>query len=74
MSTINTTNSQIYINIPREDSVIYSLNSCLDLNFDVDHATTNNRYLDNNDLRLVNLGPTALFIIYKLTTSPGKHL
>ena len=42
-STINTTNSQKYINIPREDSVISSLNSYLDLNFDVDRATTNNR-------------------------------
>ena len=31
-STINTPNSQIYINIPREDSVISLLNSYLDLN------------------------------------------
>ena len=34
-STINTPNSQIYINIPREDSVISLLNSYLDLNFEV---------------------------------------
>ena len=33
-STINTPNSQIYINIPREDSVISLLNSYLDLNFE----------------------------------------
>ena len=33
--TINTPNSQIYINIPREDSVISLLNSYLDLNFEV---------------------------------------
>ena len=74
ISTINTANSQIYINIPREDSVISLLNSYLDLNFDVVHAATNNRYADNNDIRLVNLGPVALFSNYKLTTSSGKHL
>ena len=73
-STINTPNSQVYINIPREDSVISLLNSYLGLNFDVLHAATNNRYVDGNDIRLVNLGPIALFSNYKLTTSSGKHL
>ena len=74
ISTINTANSQIYINIPREDSVISLLNSYLEKNFDVLQAATNNRYLDGNHIRLVNLGPIALFSIYKLTTSSGKHL
>ena len=74
ISTINTANSQIYINIPREDSVISLLNSYLELNFDVLHAVNNNRYEDANDIRLVNLGPIALFSNYKLTTSSGKHL
>ena len=74
ISTINTSNSQIYINIPREDSVISLLNSYLELDFDVLHAGTNNRYVDGNDIRLVNLGPIALFSNYKLTTSSGKHL
>ena len=73
-STINTANSQVYINIPREDSVISLLNSYLELNFDVLHAATNNRYVDGNDIRLVNLGSIGLFSNYKLTTSPGKHL
>ena len=50
------------------------LNSYLESNFDVLHATTNNRYVDGNDIRLVNLGPIALFSHYKLTTSSGKHL
>ena len=50
------------------------LNSYLELNFDVLHAATNNRYADGNDIRLVNLGPIALFSNYKLTTSSGKHL
>ena len=74
ISTINTANSQVYINIPREDSVISLLNSYLELNFDVLHAATNNRYVDGNDIRLVNLGPIGLFSNYKLTTSSGKHL
>ena len=74
ISTINTPNSQVYINIPREDSVISLLNSYLELNFDVIQAATNNRYTNDNDIRLVNLGPIALFSNYKLTTSSGKHL
>ena len=74
VTTINTTNSQVCINIPREDSVISLLSSYLELNFDVLHAATNNRYVDGNDIRLVNLGSIAIFSIYKLTTSSGKHL
>ena len=74
ISTINTPNSQIYINIPREDSVISVLNSYQELNFDVLQAATGNRYADANDIRLVSLGPIALFSNYKLTTSSGKHL
>ena len=75
ISTVNTANSQVYINIPREDSVISLLNSYLELNFDVLHAAApNNRYIDNNDIRLINLGPIALFSNYKLATSSGKHL
>ena len=50
------------------------LNSYLELNFDVLHAANKNRYVDGNDIRLVNLGPIALFSNYKLTTSSGKHL
>ena len=74
ISTINTPNSQIYINIPTEDSVISLLNSYIELYFDVLKATTSNRYEDTDDMRLINLGPIALFSNYKLTTSSGKHL
>ena len=74
ISTTNTPNSQVYINIPREDSVISLLNSYLELNFDVIQAATNNRYTNDNDIKLVNLGPIALFSNYKVTTSPGQHL
>ena len=74
ISTINTAISQVYINIPRKDSVISLLNSYLEINFDVLRADNSNRYLDGNDIRLVNLGPIGLFSNYKLTTSSGKHL
>ena len=74
ISTINTANSQVFFNIPREDSVISLLNSYLELNFDVLHAATINRYVDGNDIRLVNQGSIGLFSNYKLSTSPGKHL
>ena len=73
-STINTPNSQIYINIPREDSVISFLNSYLDLNFEVMRKADDSRYGNGNDIRLVNMGPIALFSNFKLTTSSGKHI
>ena len=38
------------------------------------HSATNNRYADSNVIRLVNLGPVALFSNYMLRTSSGKHL
>ena len=74
ISTINTANSQIYINIPREDSLISLLNSYIDLNFDVLNATTNNRYADGAVIWLINLAAIALFSNFRLTTSSGKHL
>ena len=74
ISTRNTANSQIYINVPREDSLISLSNSYIDFNFDVMHAANINRYVDGNDIRLVNLGPVALFSDYSLTTSSRKHL
>ena len=74
ITTINTANSQIYINIPREGSFISLLNSYIELVFDVLQTTTGNRYVDSNDIRLINLGPISLFCKYKLSTSSGKHL
>ena len=65
ISTINTANSPMYINLPGEVSVISLLNISLDLNFDVLHAASNDRYADRNDMRLVNLGPIALFSDHK---------
>ena len=67
-SSINTANSQIYIKIPREDSVFSLLSIYLDLNFDVLHAASNDRYVDKNDIKLDISAPVALFTTYKLTT------
>ena len=66
--------SQIYINIPSEDSAISLIKSYLDLNFEVVHAATNSRYADGNNIRLINLGAIASYSIYKLTSSSRKHL
>ena len=49
ISTIDTPISQIYIIIPREDSVISLLNSFIETNFDVLHAATGNRYANGDD-------------------------
>ena len=69
ISTINTANSQIYINIPRVISLISLLKSYFDLNFDVLNAGTNNRYVDADDIWLINLAAIALFSNFNLTTS-----
>ena len=50
------------------------MNSYLDLNFEVIIKADDSRYGNGNDIKLVNLGPIALFNNFKLTTSSGKHL
>ena len=74
ISTKNTANSQIYITIPRENSLISLLKSYPDLNFDVIKAASSNRYVDADDICLINLAAIALFSNFELTTSSGKHL
>ena len=69
ISTINTPDSQIYTNIPKEDSVSNLLTSYLDLNFEVIKKADDSRYGNGVDIELVNLGPIALFSNFKLTTS-----
>ena len=64
-------NSQTYITLPGEVSVISLLNSYLGVNFE---KADTSRYGNGNDIRLVNLAPIALFSIFKLTMSSGKHL
>ena len=74
INTNNTANSQININVPREDSLISLLKSYLDLNFDVLNAATKNRYVDAGYIWLIKLVAIASFSNFKLTTSSGKHL
>ena len=50
------------------------INSSLDLNFDVIHAATNDRYGDGCEKSLVSLGPIAPFSNSNITTSRRKHL
>ena len=50
------------------------MNSYLDLNFEAIKKADDSRYGNGNDIRLINLGPIALFSTFKLTTSSGKHL
>ena len=58
-STINTPNSQISFNTPREDTVIFLLNRYLDLKFELVKKTDNYRNANGKDIKLVNLGPIA---------------
>ena len=74
ISTENTPNSQIYMNIPREDNVISLSKSYLDLNFEVIKSADNSRYANGNDIRLINLGQIDWFNNFNLTTSSGKHI
>ena len=46
----------------------------LGLNFEVIKKADASRYGNGNDIKLVNLGPIALFSNFKLTTSSGKNL
>ena len=50
------------------------LKSYLDLKFEVIKKADNSRYGNGNDIRLVKLGPIALFGKNKLTTNSGKHI
>ena len=58
-STRNTRDSQIYINITEDGSVISLLYSYLDLNFEVTKEADKSRYGNGNDIRLFNSRPVA---------------
>ena len=51
----------MYINIPGEIFVNSLLTSYLDLNFEVIKKSDKSRYGIGIDIRLVNLGPIAIF-------------
>ena len=57
---MNNNNSNITINIPREDSYISLQNSYILIEFEVTH-NDDTKYADNNEISLVNLGPIAFY-------------
>ena len=73
-STVNTTISQICINIRREASIILLTNTSLDLNVEVNKKADFSRFADDFDTKLVILRPITSFSKNKLTTSSGKPL
>ena len=75
LNLVNWENNQVFIDIPREDSAILLKHSYLELDFSVtDRAGAQARYVDNVHIRLVNLGPIALFNRYRWTGSSGKEI
>ena len=73
ISTINNPISKIHKSIPRRDSVCGLKGSLLRLIADVLHAATNNRHIDGDDIRLVNEGPYALFLNFRLVKQWKTH-
>ena len=73
LATVNNANSNISISLPREDAYICLQNSFISLEFGV-LKNNNTRFVDDDEISLVNFGPVALFSEAKLTTSSGKHL
>ena len=73
LATVNNNNSNITINIPREDSYISLQNSYILIDFEVTHDD-DTKYINGNEISLVNLGPVALFSEAKLTSHSGKDL
>ena len=72
--TKNTLNIQKYINIPIEYSVISLLKSYLDIKIEVIKKACKSRHANDNDTKLVDPGPIALFSNFNLNSSSGKHL
>ena len=50
------------------------INSYLDIKFEVIKKAESSSHSIGNDKKLTDFGPIALFSIYKLTNSSGKHL
>ena len=73
LATVNITNSNISVSLPREDAYICLQNSFISLEFEV-LKNNDSRYIDGDEISLVNFGPISLFSEAKLTTSSGKHL
>ena len=66
-------NSNISISLPREDAYICLQNSYISVEFEV-LKNDNTRYVNGDEISLVNFRPVALFSETMLTTSSWKHL
>ena len=73
LATVNNTKSNISISFPRKDAHICLQNSYISIEFEV-LKQNNTRYVDNDQISLVNFGPIALFNVAELVTGSGKHL
>ena len=72
-SCINEVTSQLFIHVPRKDSVFSIKNRCFKLDFDV-LSHSNARYGDEGDICFVKLGRIAPFSEDKLKTGSGRQL
>ena len=75
LNLVNGESSQIFIDIPREDSATSLRDSYYELDFNVTHRAGAHAWCNDGDhIRLFNLGPIALFNKYRLTSSSGKEI
>ena len=75
LNLVNGENNKFFTDIPRNDGAISLKDSYLDLVFSVTHKTgAHGRYVDDDHLRPVILGPIALFSKYRLKNSSGKKI
>ena len=75
LNLVNGETNQIFIEMPREDAAFSWKDSYLEFDFFVTHrAGAHNRYVDGDNIRLINLRPIALFKKYRLTYSCGKAI
>ena len=61
LATVNNNNSNITINLHREDSYISLQNSYILINFEVTH-NDDTKYANGDAISLVNLGPVAFLV------------
>ena len=75
LNLVDGENIQIFVDKPREDSAVSMRDGYLGVEFNVTHrAGAHIRYVDNDHIRLVNLGPIALFNKHRLKSSSGREI
>ena len=71
LATVTNANSNISVSLPREDAYTCLQRSFISVEFEV-LKNDDTRFIDGDEINLVNFGPIALFSEAKLTTSSGK--